>query len=383
MSGLEGVSERAMRIYRDAFVVDMHNDLPSKILDDRYDPDIRHEPAEGHSDLPRFVESGITAQFLSAWVDAKYAQLTPDGSWSRVRGNLDVIHAWIARHPAELMLALGASDIRRAKREGKVAMMIGVEGGHAIEGSLEHLRELHGRGARYLTLTWNNGNAWAGSSLGAHHTSTGGLTDFGAEVIATLEALGMLVDVSHVSDETFADVLAVARGPVIASHSSARALAPHPRNVTDDQIRAIARSGGVVNVNFYSRFLDPAIEREARAQRRRMDVRVAALRRRGATDEIVAVERKRFASSQAKVTHDTPLSMLIDHIDHVIKIGGVDHAGLGSDFDGVPATPVGMEDITRLPRIAQALLDRGYGDAEVAKVLGGNMMRVLDGIEPR
>ncbi len=366
-----------MRIYRAAIVIDMHNDLPSKMLDQRYDADVRHDPSQGHSDLPRFIESGITGQFLSAWVDAPYAERAPDGSWARVQRYLDTIHEWVARHPAELILATTAADVLRAKVEKRIAMLIGVEGGHVIEGSLDHLRELHRRGARYLTLTWNNGNAWAGSSIGANHTRTGGLTPFGREVIAEMNALGMLVDVSHASDATVADVLSVARGPVIASHSSARSLAPHPRNLSDDQIRAIAGTGGVTNVNFYPRFIDPAIERQARTERRRMNVRMAALRRRGATDAIVATERARFATSQAKATHATPLSVLIDHIDHVANVGGIDHVGLGSDFDGIPETPVGMEDVTQFPRIAQSLVDRGYSDAAIAKILGGNMLRVL------
>jgi membrane dipeptidase len=251
---------------------------------------------------------------------------------------VDTIHAFVARHPDRLIMATSAADVRRAKREGKVAIFIGVEGGHAIESSLDRLRELHDRGARYLTLTWNNGNAWAGSSVGLDGTRTGGLTPFGRDVVREMNRLGMLVDLSHVSDSTFFDAIEVSTAPVIASHSSARAINAVPRNLSDEQLRAIARNGGVVNVNFYSRFIDPDF-RESRA---------------------------------------TPLAVLIDHFDHIAKVAGVDHVGIGSDFDGVSALPEGMEDVTRLPRIAEALLDRGYSESDVRKILGGNMLRVME-----
>lgn len=338
-----------MRLYREAIVIDMHNDLPSKALDDGYDPDVRHTPAEGHTDLPRLVDSGITAQFLAAWVDAPYAQRQPDESFARAMRAIDWIHAFVQRHPRQLALATTAAEVRQAKREGKVAICIGVEGGHAIEHSLDKLRELHRRGARYLTLTWNNGNPWAGSSIGVNGTRTGGLTAFGREVIRELNRLGMLVDLSHVSDETFFDAIAVSTLPVIASHSSARALSDHPRNLSDEQLRAIARSGGVANVNFYPRFLDTRFR------------------------EAMEAGRPDCAP--------TPLAVLIDHIDHAVAVAGVDHVGLGSDFDGISATPAGMEDVTAFPRLAQCLLDRGYDETAVTRILGGNMLRVMEAVE--
>ena len=267
--------------------------------------------------------------------------------------------------------------MRRAKAEGKVAILIGVEGGHAIEGSLDHLRELYARGARYLTLTWNNGNAWAGSSIGVDGTRTGGLTPFGREVVREMNRLGMLVDLSHVSDNTFYDAIAVSTVPVIASHSSARALSDVPRNLTDDQLRAVARNGGVVNVNFYSRFIDSRYR--ADIEHVEETVRAAGAAARAAGEDSVAAAKRIVAlrdSLTAAIT-PTPFSVLIDHIDHIAKVAGVDHVGLGSDFDGVSALPLGMEDVTRVPRIAQALLDRGYSDDDVKKILGGNMLRVM------
>jgi membrane dipeptidase len=379
---LPDVSPRAMRVYREAIVIDMHNDMPSRVLDDGYDPDVRHAPgfgpSEGHTDLPRLVESGMTAEFMSAFVGAEYARMKPDRSYERVELYLDTIAAFARRHPEQLILATTAADIRRAKQQGKVAIFIGVEGGHAIENSLDKLRDLYRRGARYLTLTWNNGNAWAGSSIGVDRTRTGGLTPFGRDVIREMNRLGMLVDLSHVSDSTFFDAIGVSSAPVIASHSSARALGVHARNLTDDQLRAIAATGGVVNVNFYSNFIDPrfnAAVEKARAEFR--PVRDSILAADGDND---ATRRKIGGLLRARLgaIPQTPLSVLIDHFDHIAKVAGVDHVGLGSDFDGVGALPAGMEDVTRLPRIAQGLLDRGYSEEDVKKILGGNMLRVLD-----
>jgi membrane dipeptidase len=374
------VSPRALRVYRDAFVIDTHNDMPSRILEDGYDPDVRHSagfgPKEGHTDLPRLIESGLTAEFMSAWVDAPYAT-RPGASFERAMQHVSTIHAWVDRHPDRLLFATTAADVRRAKREGKVAIFIGVEGGHAIESSLDRLRELHARGVRYLTLTWNNGLPWAGSSIGVDGTRKGGLTDFGRDVVREMNRLGMLVDLSHVSDSTFFDAIAVSSAPVIASHSSARALSDFPRNLSDDQLRAIARNGGVVNVNFYSRFLDS----EYRARAEAIDAQIAAARRPlpAGPDSGAAVARlSARRDSLLAALPQTPFSVLIDHIDHIARVAGVDHVGLGSDFDGVSALPAGMEDVTRLPRIAQALLDRGYSEPDVTKMLGGNMLRVME-----
>lgn len=385
---LPDVSERAWRVYRSAVVIDMHNDMPSKILEEAYDPDVRHAggfgDGTGHTDLPRLVESELTAVFMSAWIDATYARTSPDSSFERAMEQVATIHRFVDRHPDRLLLATTAADVRRAKAERKIAILIGVEGGHAIEASLENLRALHARGARYLTLTWNNGNQWAGSSVGVNGTRTGGLTEFGREVIHEMNRLGMLVDLSHVSEATFADAVATSAAPVIASHSSARALNDHVRNLSDDQLRAVARSGGVVNVNFFSRFIDPAYLRAWQAADARLGrARAAAIARHGADTEAA---RREIAGARASLfagIPETTLSVLIDHIDHIARVAGVNHVGLGSDFDGVSALPAGMDDVTRLPRIAQALLDRGWSDDDVRKLLGGNMLRVMQQVLDR
>ena len=377
---LPDVSERAMRVYREAIVIDVHNDMPTNVLDDGYDPDARNRPGfaprrgEGHTDLPRLLESGITGQWMSAWVDATYA---PDRSYQRALRYLEWIRSWVDRHP-ELLFATTAADVELAKREGRVAILIGVEGGHAIESSLEKLRDLYDRGARYMTLTWNNGTPWAGSSIGVGGTRTGGLTSFGRDVVREMNRLGMLVDLSHVSEPTFFDAIAVSTAPVIASHSSARALNDHPRNLSDEQLRAIGRNGGVVNVNFFSRFIDP-VHRAAfeRAEAQLARAREAIAAERGGDADAGRARLQRLRDSLYAALPETPLAVLIDHIHHIATVAGIDHVGLGSDFDGVSALPTGMEDVTRLPRIAQRLLDRGYSEADVKKVLGGNMMRVM------
>jgi len=381
-AALPDVSERAMRVYREAIVIDMHNDMPSKVLDDGYDPDVRHPAGfgrtEGNTDLPRLMESGLTAEFMSAFVDAGYAFKTPDQSYARVGLYLDTIAAFARKHPDKLIFSTTAEDVRRAKREGKVAIFIGVEGGHAIENSLDKLRDLYRRGTRYMTLTWNNGNQWAGSSNGMNNTRKGGLTPFGRDVVHEMNRLGMLVDLSHVSDSTFFDAIAISTAPVIASHSSSRALGLHPRNLSDDQLRAVARNGGVVNVNFYSTFIDPtfaAAVEKGRAEFR--PIRDSIIKAEG-DNETTRRKVDDLAAARMAALPQTPLSVLIDHFDHIARVAGVDHVGLGSDFDGVSALPIGMEDVTRLPRIAQGLLDRGYSENDVKKILGGNMLRVLD-----
>jgi len=342
-----GISSLAWKIYRSALVVDMHDDLPSRMLDDVYDPAMRHPAGftstEGHSDLPRFMESGVTAVWLAAFVGARYTA-QPGASFARAAQILGAIRDFVAHHPDALIAATRAEHVQQAKAGGRVAVFAGVEGGHAIEHSLDRLGDLYALGARYLTLTWNNGNSWAGSSLGEGGTSTGGLTDFGREVVREMNRLGMLVDVSHVSDATLRDVLDVSAQPVVASHSCARALCDHPRNLTDQQLRDIAAAGGVACLNFYSRFLCPAWGPAVDA---------------GTPPPAVTIAH------------------LADHLAHMVSVAGAAHVGLGSDFNGLDALPDGMHDVTRLPWLAEALVRRGFGEAELRGVLGGNVVRVI------
>lgn len=332
----ETLDQRAARVHRDAIVIDGHNDIPSVIAATGFD--LGKPNGKTHTDLPRMRAGGITGEFFSIFVDAKYAQ--SNGAARRALDLIDIVYQQVERHGDTLMLATTVEDIRRAKRESKIAVLMGVEGGHAIENSLSTLRTFHRLGVRYMTLTHTNTNDWADSAgySGPAPVRHHGLSEFGKEVVREMQRIGMLVDVSHVSDETFFATLEVARAPVIASHSSARAVADHRRNLSDDMLRALAKNGGIAMANFFPGFIDPT--------------------------------RKDNPST-------TPLSVLIDHIDHMVKIAGIDHVGLGSDFDGIPTLPVGLTGIDQLPNITRELLARNYSEDDVRKILGENFLRVF------
>jgi membrane dipeptidase len=310
------------------------------------DFDLAAPTEKTHTDLARMKSSGITAEFFSIFVDRsvyEHPTALGGGPARRALDLIDVTYRAIERHP-ELRLALSAADIRMAKRDDKIAILMGIEGGHAIENSLFALRDFYRLGVRYMTLTHINSNDWADSSgfdrpaPVLHH----GLTPFGEEVVREMQRIGMLVDVSHVSDETFDAVMRVAKAPVIASHSSARAVADHRRNLSDDMLRALAKNGGVVMVNFYDGFLDPE-----------------------------------YIAADGGAPRLTPLSVLVDHIAHIAEVAGIDHVGLGSDFDGVGALPDGITGIESLPKITRALVDRGFSDEDIWKILGENFLRVF------
>ncbi len=373
-----GVSERAMKIWRNAIVIDTHNDFPSKMADEHVKFEDRHPAGPVMTDIPRLFDGGVTAVFASDFVDAKYALTNPNSSYARAVELADTVHALVARNPNTLLFATTAADVERAKKEGKIAIFIGVEGGHAIENSLAKLDDLYARGVRYMTLTWNNGNEWAGAAAGVNNTSTGGLTPFGVQVVHEMNRLGMFVDVSHVSEQTFYDAIKASSVPVIASHSSSRALSDHRRNLKDDQLRAIAKNGGVVNVNFYPAFIDTRYrEATGAASDAVAKWRDSALKAPGADSAAVRAEAAKRTDAAVAAVPLPALSVLLDHFDHIARVAGVDHVGIGSDFDGIDVAPQQMEDVSMLPRIAQGLLDRGYSEADIQKMIGGNMMRVM------
>jgi membrane dipeptidase len=380
----ETVEARAMRLHRQAIIVDGHNDIPSVLLGSNVDlatPSLRT-----HTDLRRLAEGGVTGEFFSIYVEAELATKPTargGGALRRAVDLIDVTYQQIERHPAELMLATSAADIRRAKREGKVAVLMGVEGGHAIESSLFALRTLFRLGARYMTLTHTNTNEWADSagSSGPPVVRHHGLSPFGEEVVREMQRVGMLVDVSHVADATFWAVLKVAKAPVIASHSSSRALADHRRNLDDAMLRALGQNGGIAMVNFWSLFLSTEY---GAASKRWLDANgkaFAELRARLHDDPIALREAAAELQKSAPKVPTVPLSVLIDHIDHMVKIAGVDHVGLGSDFDGVDALPEGLTGVESLPRITLELVKRGYTDEDILKILGGNFLRVFEAAE--
>ncbi|HXL34481.1 MAG TPA: dipeptidase [Gemmatimonadales bacterium] len=351
-------------------IVDGHIDTPQRMLDMK--ADITARLTDGHIDVPRMREGGLTAAFFSIWVDARYARGT---AFQRALDLIGAVRA-LADTNRDVELATTAADVRAAAARGHIAALMGVEGGHAIENSLEKLDSLYRLGVRYMTLTWNNGNDWAGSSSDPERH--GGLTSFGRQVVGRMNQLGMLVDVSHVSDATFRDVLATTTRPVIASHSSCRALAHHPRNLSDEQLRAIARNGGVVGINFYPVFLDEHFRDQYEEMRRRLKPQTDSIRahHRGRPGES-AFEVDKFVGRHAESLDVPTIDRLVDHIDHAVQVMGIDHVGLGSDFDGISVLPRPMKDATSLPELVRALEARGYSDGDVRKILGENFLRVL------
>jgi membrane dipeptidase len=371
----EKLWQRALKLHRSAIVVDTHNDITTMMEDEDYDIG-QSSVGKYHTDLARMKEGGLTAEFFSIYVDKKYAE--QGGSARRALDQIDWVYRSVERYPQQLLWATSAADIRRAKKDGKVAALMGIEGGHAIENSLFALRDFYRLGVRYMTLTHNNTNDWADSSR--DQPKHNGLTDFGREVVHEMNRIGMLVDVSHVSDKTMSDVLDISTAPIIASHSSARALANRPRNIPDELLRRIAKNGGVIMVNFYPAFLSDTYNDAENARTERLKPQADALRAQYKDDQ-KRLDEELNKLNDANPIPKVPLSVLIDHFDHVAKVAGIDHVGIGSDFDGVPDLPEGMEDIAHLPNITYELLKRGYSDADVRKVLGENFLRVMSEVE--
>lgn len=371
----EKLWKKALGIHRKAIVVDTHNDILSMMIDDNYDLGVS-SAGKYHTDLARMKQGGLTAEFFSVYIDRSYAR--DGGSARRALDMIDLVYRAAERYPNDLMMSYSTADIRRAKKQKKIAALMGIEGGHAIEDSLMALRDFYRLGIRYMTLTHNNTNNWADSCCDtAKHN---GLSDFGKDVVREMNRIGMLVDVSHVSDKTMSDVLDLSTAPVIASHSSARALGDRTRNIPDELLRRFAKNGGVVMVNFYPGFIDKNVieaskERDARLKPQVDQLRVTF------KDDPKKLEEEINKLQAANPLPATPLSVLIDHFDHIAKVAGIDHVGIGSDFDGVPSLPVGMEDISKLPNITYELLKRGYSEKDVKKVLGDNFLRAFSEVE--
>ena len=368
----ERLWQRALAIHRRAIVIDTHNDVTTPMTNDDYDLS-GTPPAPYRTNIARMKQGGLTAEFFSLYVRPWYVQ--NGGSVRRTLDMIDSVYRAVERNPRDLMIATSVADIRRAKRLNKIACLLGIEGGHAIEDSLPTLREFYRLGVRYMTLTWNNTNNWADANRPPQRH--GGLNDFGREVVREMNRLGMLVDISHVSDETMSDVLDVSKAPVIASHSSARALSDVSRNIPDDLLRRIAKNGGVVHVNFYSVFVDAKTVRPQSTER---DQRLKP--QQDALDEKYKNDPERLAEESDKLEQAHPLpplpiSKLIDHIDHIVKVAGIDHVGIGADFDGANDMPEGAKDVSMLPNITYELLKRGYSERDIRKVLGGNLLRAF------
>jgi membrane dipeptidase len=368
----ERLWQRALQIHRRAIVIDTHNDVTTPMTNDDFDLS-GTPPTPYRTNIERMKKGGLTAEFFSLYVKPWYVE--HGGSARRTLDMIDSVYRAVERHPRDLMFATSVADIRRAKRQGKIAALMGIEGGHAIEDSLPTLREFYRLGVRYMTLTWNNTNNWADAGRGdkKHH----GLSDFGKEVVHEMNRLGMMIDVSHVSDETMSDALDVSKAPIIASHSSARALSNVPRNIPDDLLKRIAKNGGVIHVNFYSVFVDTnTVSPQSTARDERLKAQQAAIDKKYKDDP----ERRAEESDKLEAANPLPplpISKLIDHIDHIVKVAGIDHVGIGADFDGANDMPEGAQDVSMLPNITYELLKRGYSERDIRKILGENLLRAF------
>ena len=365
------LTEKAKAIHQRGFLIDGHNDLPWALRqkDDLAfrSYDISRPQPELHTDLPRLREGGVKAQFWSAYVPASTRE--KGTSIKMTLEQIDVIKRLVKRYPDDLEMAYSTVDIERIGKTGKIASLIGVEGGYSIDDSLAVLRSLYELGVRYMTLTHSDSLDWADSAT--DDPISGGLSPFGEDVIREMNRLGMLVDLSHVSPDTMKAVLKIAKAPVIFSHSSARAIADHPRNVPDDVLKLVKKNGGVVMVNFYSGFIVPE---GARAMKTMFDVG-REFRKKYPDDE-----KFEAAMDAWRKENDYPagtVHTIADHIDQIVKVAGIDHVGIGSDFDGISRLPFQMEDVSKYPYLTQELLNRGYDEKQIHKIMGGNLLRAF------
>ena len=369
---------RVDRLLQRAIVIDLHDDTTQMLVDEAYSLGQKHD--YGQVDIPRLRAGRVSGLFFSLWPDPD--RYTPVESIRRTLQQIDAVRAQVARFPGDLELATTAAQILEARRRGHIAVLMGLEGGQAIDSDLSILRTYAQLGTRYMTLTHTVHTPWADSASlpGVHH----GLTDFGRQVVREMNRLGMMVDISHVSDQTFQDALETSQAPIIASHSSCRALANVPRNMTDDMLRALAKKGGVVHINYYEGFLDNGFAarektlKEEQAEQDAIDDRTPRFGDRSANGPAVRQVNARRIAKLGRL----PLSRLLDHFEHAVQIAGVDHVGLGSDFDGADDEfPQGMEDISQTANLVRGLMERGLSDEDILKILGGNTLRVMREVE--
>jgi membrane dipeptidase len=371
-------------IHDSAIVVDGHADTPQRFLNENFDMGTVTAVSQGQVDLQKAREGNLGAEFFSIFVELKFR-----GQYAhRAMDLIDSVYQQVRAHRSQMVMAYSAGDIVRARAgpHKKLAALMGLEGGHPIENDPRLLRDFYRLGVRYMTLTWTNTNEWADSSGDLadpnvqHHN---GLTDFGKQVVLEMNRLGMIVDISHVSDKTFWDTISTTKAPVIASHSAARALSHDPRNLSDDMLRAVARNGGVVMVNFFSAFVDDSFRRayEAQTPERKAAVDILEDRMKAEGKEATRESRMQITRAWAAKIPRPQLKSLIDNIDHIVKVAGIDHVGLGSDFDGMVALPQGIDSVADLPKITQELVKRGYSREQIHKILGGNLLHVFREVE--
>lgn len=364
-------------IHRRAVIVDMHADTAQRLIDE--DVDLSRRLPDGHLDAVRAKEGGLDAQFFSIWVEPQLFGGGGASAMKRADIQIDAVRALADKHPETWQLAATAADVRRAAGGGKIAALMGLEGGYAIDERIENVERYFNKGVRYMSPAWSVSTSWAGSS-GDEVGGTRGLNDFGKQVVREMNRLGMMVDVSHVSDKTFWDIVNTSTKPVIATHSGCRAIANVPRNLTDDMIRALAKTGGVVNVIFYPEHIEPGWSEK----KKRVDAEIASRVQQASNEEEGNVAQKKIARDRVRTEEylkrlpPVSVARIADHIDHIVKLVGVDHVGIGSDFDGVQAVPTDMKSVADLPNLTAELLRRGYSESDIEKILGGNMLRVME-----
>ena len=372
----QSISDKAKKLHFSSIVTDTHDDTTQRLLDPHFDIAVPH--SDGNIDIPRMRDGGLTAIFFSIWIDGK---ILGSEAVKRALDQIDTVREAVRKHPNELILATTADEIREAKKQKKIAALMGVEGGHMMGNDLAVLRTFAALGVRYMTLTHMQNNEWADSSTAKPEHN--GLTDFGKQVVREMNRLGVIVDISHVSDKTFYDVLETTKAPVFASHSSCRALCNAARNMTDDMIRDLAKHGGVMQINYHVGFLSQEF-RDFEAAHPEVEKEIGdEVKKRCGNDETctgVAGDQVVRDMMKAGKLPKVDWTLIVDHIDHAVKVGGVDHVGLGSDFDGA-VMPLGMEDVTHLPEITDALLKKGYSESDIRKILGENTLRVLSEVQ--
>jgi membrane dipeptidase len=369
------VSDRAKVIHASGYVWDGHNDLPwavRELNDVRFDKtDLWNAPTL-HTDIPRLRQGNVGAQFWSVFVPSKTRHAGT--AFQTTMEQCDCVLALIKKYPDVFELALTASDVERIRRNGKIASLMGVEGGHSIENSLSKLKQLYDKGARYMTLTHGDTLDWADAAT--DDSKNDGLSAFGEQVVRDMNRMGMLVDLSHVSPATMSDALDITTAPIIFSHSSAKAIADHPRNVPDDILLRVKANGGIVMINFFSGFVVPE---SAQNMKDMFKVRREFEKEFGGDAEAVKKAMLKWRGTHPIIPGDA--SIVAEHIDHVVKVAGIDHVGLGSDFDGIEVVPKGLENVSRYPVLTELLLQKGYSESDIHKVMSGNMLRVLKACE--
>lgn len=366
------ITPEAAKLHQKAIVFDAHSDTPIRLKEKQYDLGVRNE--KGHIDIPRMIEGGVDVQVFAIFFNPKFA------AEQAIRLSLDyidIIDQTIQANSSKIELARSAREIKTINQRNKIAIIMGLEGGYAIAGDLGVLRQYYKLGVRYMTLTWMYSHDWADASTDS--AKWGGLNDFGRDVIKEMNRVGMVIDLSHASDETFWDVLEITSKPIIVSHSCCRTLCNHNRNLSDDMLHAMARNGGVIGINYYPGYLDSMHMKISEENARLLKPQVDELdKRHPERDMAYYQERQKIYEPYDVRLPKVSVDRLIDHIDHAVRVAGIDHVGLGSDFDGISTTPAELKDVSYLPIITQKLVDRGYKSDDIQKILGGNFLRIFD-----